>query len=370
MIEFNNRDPELFEAIKAAAIDAGFIIRNMLLLDKDQKTFKQVQGILRGEGTLEKDVIFNVEKPSMSPNHISGTELDLEKRVADAVRQHLQTLPDRIVADPMKYSDDHRTAATINSMLMNALIPEGVSVERLNMPFIERVCDRYFRKVGNRWYLRGQAVGNSSSNNLVEEEVLIKDEVTAIAWLRQKIHIKPTLIGELKPLWMRSTGLLPAVLSQSLNIEFLLSENFWRDPDTHRWREPTIEERERMNDDRSLRVLHDAERYLGGTLTRETTDEERCRWIEVLFKACRDIEEKQAEALPALRGFDADESYRVITRLFQSVLKEHVPVEVFRRAEKQYRAAASKIASQVEKEKETAKSRKNDDNQMTMEFGI
>jgi hypothetical protein len=48
----------------------------------------------------------------------------------------------------------------------------------------------------------------------------------------------------------------------------LLSENFWRDPDSNRWREPTDEEREKMNDDRSIRVLHDAERYVAGSLHR------------------------------------------------------------------------------------------------------
>jgi hypothetical protein len=90
----------------------------------------------------------------------------------------------------------------------------------------------------------------------------------------------------------------------------------------------------------------------------------------VLFKACRDIEEKQEEALPALRGFDADEAYRVITRLFQSVLKEHVTAAVFRRAEKQYRAASNKIASQVEQEKEAAKASKKDNSQTTMDLGI
>jgi hypothetical protein len=279
-------------------------------------------------------------------------------------------LPERIKAEPGKYNDEHRTTATINSMLMNTLIPKGVSVERLNLPFIERACARYFRKVGNRWYLRGQAVGTNGGDTLVEEEVVIKDEVTAIDWLRQRLHAQPTLIGELKPLWMRATGLLPVALSQSLDLEFLLTENFWRDSDTNRWREPTAEERERMNDDRSLRVLHDAERYLGGSFARQTTDDERCRWIEVLYQACRDIEEKQAEALPALRGFDADEAYRVITRLFQSVLKDHVTADVFRRAEKQCRAASSKITSQVDQEKEAAKAKKKDDSQTTLDLGI
>src|SRR5436189_6319003 len=86
-------------------------------------------------------------------------------------------------------------------------------------------------------------------------------------------------------------------------LEDLLTENFWRDADTNRWREPTAEERERMNDDRSLRVLHEAERFANGTLRHDTTDEERCDWIGVLFQACRAIEDNEADALPALPGF-------------------------------------------------------------------
>ena len=196
-----------------------------------------------------------------------------------------ETLPERIKADRAKYNDEHRTTATINSMLMNALIPRGVSVERLNLPFIERVCARYFRKVGQHWYLRGEAAGGyGNAAELIAEETSIRDELTAIAWLRQKVESRPALIGELKPFWMRATGLLPAEVSQSLILEHLLTENFWRDADTNRWREPTPQERERMNDDRSLRVLHDAERFVTGALRRQTTDRERCEWIDCFFK--------------------------------------------------------------------------------------
>lgn len=383
-VEFNNSDGKVFAAIKQAVTDAGFHIANMLLLDKAQKSFKQTKGATGEEDVVDKDVLFNLHKPAVAQAETNAADHDLEHQVADTVRQHLQTLPERIRAEPTKYSDEHRTTATINSMLMNVLIPRGVSVERLNLPFIERICARFFRKVGQHWYLRGEAVIGNGSNGFVTEEVTIKDEVTAIDWLRQKLSgtgvppAKPgeaapaaprgMLVGELKPYWQKATGLLPAAVSQALVLDKLLAENFWRDLDSNRWREPTAEERKRMNDDASLRVLHDAERYLGASLARQTTDDERCRWIEVLYKACRDIEEKQAEALPALRGFDADEAYRVITRLFQSVLKDHVTADVFRRAEKQYRAAATKIAAQVEKEKEAEKPRKNDGDQTTMEL--
>jgi hypothetical protein len=351
-IEFNNSDGRVFDGIKKAVTDAGFRIVNMLLLDKTQKSFKQVKGASGEEDVVDKDVLFNLHKPGVARAEANTADHDLEHQVADAVRQHLQTLPERIKAEPAKYSDEHRTTATINSMLMNALIPRGVSVERLNLPFIERVCARFFRKIGQHWYLRGEAVGGNGGNGFIAEEVTIRDEVSAIDWLRQKLQVRPMLVGELKPYWQKATGLLPAAVSQSLLLDNLLTENFWRDLDTNRWREPTAEERERMNDDRSLRVLHDAERYLGGSLTRRTTNDERCRWIEVLFQACRAVEDNEMDALPALRDFDTAEAYSLITRLFHSVPKDDVTADVFRRAEKQYRAASNKIASQVEQEAE------------------
>ena len=349
-IEFNNSDGRVFEAIKLAVQNAGFQIVNMLLLDKAQKSFKQTKGVSGGEDVVDKDVLFNLLKPAVSGAEVRTADHDLELQLVDAVRQHLQTLPDRIKADPTKYNDEHRTTATINSMLMNVLIPQGLSVERLNLPFIERVCSRYFRHVGQRWYLRGEAVGGNGGEGLFTEEVAVVDEVTAIDWLRQRLRTAPMSMGELKPLWMRATGLLPSQLSQTLVLEDLLTENFWRDADSNRWREPTPDERERMNDDRSLRVLHDSERFVGGMLRRDTSDEERCEWIDVLFQACRAIEDNEMEALPALRGFDRMEGYALIPRLFQSILRDHVEPKAYVRCEKQARAASQRLQNQMEDE--------------------
>jgi len=342
-VEFNNSDGAVFEAIKQAIRNAGFEIANMLLLDKEQKTFKQIKGADGVEDVVDKDVLFNLHKPAVASAGPRPEEDDLEQRVADVVRQHLSTLPERIRGDPAKYSDDHRTTSTINSMLMNTLIPRGVRVDRLNLPYIERVCARYFRKVGQRWYLRGEAVGGAADGSLGIEEVAVLDELSAIAWLRQKLGQRPMLIGELKPLWMRATGLLSADVTKNLVLEDILIENFWRDGDSNRWREPTEDERERMNDDRALRVLHDAERFVANSLHRPTTDQERCQWVDDLYQSCRAVEEKEMESLPSLRGYDTTKAYALIPRLYQSVLRDNVSTEAYARTEKQARAAAQKI---------------------------
>jgi hypothetical protein len=369
-VEFNNSDGAVFEAIKQAIRSAGFEIVNMLLLDKEQKTFKQFKGAEGVEDVVDKDVLFNLHKPAVIRAEVPAEDDDLEHQVADAVRQHLQSLPERILGDPARYNIEHRTTATINSILMNTLIPRGVSVERLNLPFIETVCARYFRKVGQHWYLRGEAVGDKGTEGLFAEEVAITDELTAIAWLRQTLDAQPMLIGELKPLWMRATGLLPAEVSQTLILEDLLPENFWRDPDTNRWREPTEEERERMNDGRSLRVLHDAERFTAGSLRRSTTDSERCEWIDALFKACKAVEDKDPGSMPMLQRFDEQEGYLLIGRVFQTVLKDDVAPELYRRAEKQARVASQRLNRTLENEKEKVKANQRKERGPTLFEGI
>jgi hypothetical protein len=205
-----------------------------------------------------------------------------------------------------------------------------------------------------------------ASSRLIEEEVAVKDEISAIEWIRQYLKREPALIGELKPLWMRATGLLPSEISQTLELEDLLSDNFWRDADTNRWREPTDEERERMNDDRSLRVLHDADRFVAGTLRRATTDAERCEWIDVLFKACEAVEDREETVLPTLRDFDPAEAYRLIGRLFQSVLRDKVPPAAYSRAEKQTRVASQRLSKVLNTKAQKARAKRNKDTQPTL----
>jgi hypothetical protein len=201
--------------------------------------------------------------------------------------------------------------------------------------------------VGQRWYLRGESVGGNGGG-LVQEEVAIKDELTAIAWLRQKLESRPALIGELKPLWMKSTVLLTAEVSRSLVLENLLSENFWRDAYSNRWREPTADERERMNDDRSLRVLHDADRLIVGSLDRSPSNTELCEWIKVLFETCKELEEGGDAAASARPGFAKTEGYQLIVKLSHRLSPDGVDPAILNAARKQASVVGRRLAEASE----------------------
>jgi len=77
---------------------------------------------------VDKDVLFNLHsRPSFIQRRNRMTR-DLEHQVTTQCATPIDTAGP-YQAEPGKYSDEYRTTATINSMLMNSLIPRGVSVE-------------------------------------------------------------------------------------------------------------------------------------------------------------------------------------------------------------------------------------------------
>jgi DNA modification methylase len=376
-VEFNNSDGQVFEAIKQAARHAGFLIENMVFLDKVQKTFKQLKGEKGEEDVVGHDVIFNLRKPVLVLPRIEPkpglseikqelkaagkTPELLEHLVTGTIRDHLRTLPERVKKDPKTYTEEHRSTPFLNTMLMNALIPKGVDVSQINLPYIEQVCCRYFRKVDNRWYLRDEAVGTHRPEGTKgelfgtpEEELSILDETTAIAWLRQKLTKMPMRIGELRPHWMRATVKLTNDISTRL--EQYLQDNFWLDRQTRRWREPTEEERALMDTSERQQARYEAARFLGGHLRRRPTDEEVLSWIEHLYHSATLIEEEAAGLSDTGEPDGVPDSairlYAMMPRLFQSVLKEKVDTGKYGLAQRQCRIAATKVATQLERTRE------------------
>lgn len=74
----------------------------MLVFDKVERTYAQIRSTTGVSEVVDKDVLFNVLKPAEARLTASREHDDLEQQVAAGVRQHLQTLPERIKTDPTK----------------------------------------------------------------------------------------------------------------------------------------------------------------------------------------------------------------------------------------------------------------------------
>jgi DNA modification methylase len=348
-IEFNNSDGQVFEAVKEAVRGTGFVIENMLFLDKQQKTFKQIKGEKGEEDVVGHDVLFNLHKPApqrarQQGGQTASPDAKLENLVAETIRDHLRGLPARIKADPRTYTQEHRTTPFLNTVLMNTILKD-VNVERINLPFIDAVCNRYFKKIDGRWFLPEELVTGPGENGLFKHDAVITDETTAIQWLRERLASAPLRIGELRPHWMKATVRLTNDLSTRL--ERLLRENFWLDRHTRRWRLPTREELAQMNNVERQHALHDAERFLAGGLREQPADMEILGWIGHLYEEAAFQEQEAAglveEGQEADMAEEAAKYYGMMTRLLPRVLKEHVEPAALATAQRQCRVAARKL---------------------------
>src|SRR5262249_39564537 len=142
------------------------------------------------------------------------------------------------------------------------------------------------------WYLPEELVAGPGQQGLFEQEVVVKDETTAVQWLHQRLGKTPLRIGELRPHWMKATVKLTSDLSTRL--ERLLRENFWLDRQTRRWRLPSEEERAQMNNVERQRALHDAERFLAGSPGAQPADMEILTWIGHLYDWAAFLEQEAA----------------------------------------------------------------------------
>src|SRR5262249_16691609 len=97
-----------------------------------------------------------------------------------------------------------------------------------------------------------------------------------------------------------------------------------------------------------------------------STDAERCEWIEILFKTSEAVEDSEETVLPTLRGFEPAEAYRLIGRLFQSVLRDKVAPAAYSRAEKQARVASQRRRKVAEGKAKKVKAKRSKDTQPTL----
>jgi hypothetical protein len=73
------------------------------------------------------------------------------------------------------------------------------------------------------------------------------------------------------------------------------------------------------------------------------------------------VEDNEGTVLPTLRGFDPAEGYRLIGRLFQSVLREKVAPAVYTHADKQTRVASQRLSKVLEANAQKVKAKRRED---------
>ncbi|MEP9410291.1 MAG: site-specific DNA-methyltransferase [Candidatus Brocadia sp.] len=226
-VEFHNSKNSVWNAIQEALQHAGFVIADVRTLDKKQGTFKQVTS----RGAVKQDLIISAYKPNGGLEERFKLKAGTEEGAWDFVRTHLRQLP---VFVQSKDGRAEAIAERMNYLLFDRMVAfhvqRGITVPISAAEFYAGLEQRFPSRDG-MYFLPEQAAEYDRKRMTVKEvlqlQLLVTDEASAIQWLKQQLTRKPQTFQEIHPQFMKEIGGWQKY-EKPLELLEMLEQNFLR----------------------------------------------------------------------------------------------------------------------------------------------
>ena len=203
-VEFHNSKNSVWTAIQEALGQAGFIIADVRILDKGMLTKKQLNA-----NAVNKDLVISAYKPNGGLEDrfklIAGTE----NGVWDFVRTHLKQLPVFVSNNGQAEAIAERQNYLLFDRMVAFHVQRGVTVPLSAAEFYAGLEQRFPSREG-MYFLPEQAAEYDKKRMTVKEvlqiELFVSDEASAIQWLKQLLTRKPQTFQEIHPQFLREIG--------------------------------------------------------------------------------------------------------------------------------------------------------------------
>ncbi len=222
-VVFHNSRNAIWNAIQEAVLRAGFVVADVRMLDKGQGSFKQVTS-----NAVKRDLVISAYKPNGGLEDRFGLAAGTTAGVWDFVRSHLLRLPVIVtkagVVEPVAERRDH----LLFDRMVAFHVLRGATVPFSAAEFYESLAQR-FPERDRMYFLPEQVVeydrGRAAAGQVVQLELFVKDEESAIQWLRQQLDAKPQTYQDIHPHYIKELAGW-AKHEKMLELATLLRENF------------------------------------------------------------------------------------------------------------------------------------------------
>jgi DNA modification methylase len=225
-VEFHNTKNAVWTAIQEALLRSGFVVADVRVLDKHLGTFKQVIAA----GAVKQDLVISAYKPNGGLEERFRLEAGTEDGVWDFIRTHLKQLPVFVSKDGRAEVIAERQNYLLFDRMMAFHVQRGVTVPLSAAEFYAGLAQRFSERDG-MYFLPEQSAEYDKKRMTVREilqlEIAITGESTAIEWLRQRLTQKPQTFQELYPQFMKEIAGWQK-FEKSLELSELLEQNFLR----------------------------------------------------------------------------------------------------------------------------------------------
>jgi DNA modification methylase len=223
-VEFHNSRNSVWNAIQEALQDAGFVIADVRTLDKKQGSYQQVNSA----NAVKQDLIISAYRPNGGLEQRFELERGTPEGAWDFVRTHLRQLPVVESRTGQVEVAAERQVYRLYDRMVAFHVQRGVTVPlslgEFHVGLAERFSDRdgmYFLPDQISEYDRARMV----AKEFKQLEIFVRNESSAILWLRQQLLGAPQTFQDLHPKFLREIAGWDKH-EQSLELRELLDQNF------------------------------------------------------------------------------------------------------------------------------------------------
>ena len=224
-VVFHNSRNAVWNAIQEAMLAAGFVVADVRTLDKQQGSYRQVTST-----AVKQDLVISAYKPNGGLENRFRLQAGTEDGAWDFVRTHMVQIPVFVARDGRAEVIAERQSYLLFDRMVAFHVQRGVTVPLAATEFHDGLTQRFPERDG-MFFLPDQIVEYDRKRLTVREllqlELFVKDEETAIQWLRQQLAGKPQTFQEIHPHFIRELGGWQKH-ERMLELSELLEQNFLR----------------------------------------------------------------------------------------------------------------------------------------------
>lgn len=223
-VEFSNSSASVWNAIQASLSEAGFVVANVSALDKKHGSFMAVTT----PTAVKQDLVISAYKPDSGFEARFVSEASTQQGVWDFIRTHLEYLPITKSQGQTLFTIPERDPRILFDQLVSFYVRKGFQVP-LDSKEFQMGLAQHFSERDGMFFLPEQVAEYDSkkmmSKEFMQASLFVKDEATAIDWLRQQLKIKPQVFSDINPQFMQQLGGW-SKYEVPLDLRELLSQNF------------------------------------------------------------------------------------------------------------------------------------------------
>jgi predicted RNA-binding Zn-ribbon protein involved in translation (DUF1610 family) len=204
-IVFHNSKNAIWNVLQDAIGSAGFVIADARTMDRGTGSYRQYTAQM----AVKADVIISAYKPNGGLEDRFKLTAGTEEGVWDFVRTHLKQLPVFVSKNGKAEVIAERQNYLLFDRMVAFHVQRGVTVPQSAAEFYLGLVQRFSERDG--MYFLPEQVAEYDKKRMTVREVLqlqlsVTDESSAIQWLKQQLVKKPQTFQELHPQFLKEIG--------------------------------------------------------------------------------------------------------------------------------------------------------------------